>query len=61
MCTKQCTLLTRPEGVHYCGDGHVDAPYETCDDGNRVVETVPRTGAPVCGRSCTFEAGIPTP
>lgn len=35
-----------------CGDGIVDAPFETCDDGNRV-------GGDGCGRQCQEERGAP--
>jgi hypothetical protein len=59
LCTPQCVFA--PATGPYCGDGVVDAPFETCDDGNQLREQVPPNGAPVCGRSCTFEGGIQTP
>ena len=59
LCTPQCVFA--PATGPYCGDSVVDAPFETCDDGNQLREQVPPNGGPVCGRSCTFEGGIQTP
>jgi hypothetical protein len=57
LCTSQCVFA--PATGPSCGDSTVNAPFETCDDGNQLLEQVPPNGAPVCGRSCTFEGGIP--
>ena len=33
-CNGQTMSIDDPNGCHYCGDGVIDDPEETCDDGN---------------------------
>ena len=56
LCNAQCKQYSGTGSV--CGDGVVDAGYETCDDGNTTIDDVGAYGGPSCGPGCTYVSGV---